>query len=268
MVVASTISDSIRSRAAGGGVALIGYVTAGFPSKDALALQVRSMARHAAVIEIGVPFSDPMADGVTIQRSSKVALDNGVTLEWIFQTLEAMGPQACPIALMSYLNPVISAFGTGPRALAELARRARQAHVSALIVPDLPLEESAEVRAALHEQGVGLVQLVSPVTPRARAVELARASDGFLYAVTVTGVTGAGGGGGGGTNGHATDLQGYLSMLREVSPVPVCAGFGIRTRQQVAALSGLAEGAIVGSALIDAIERGEDPGDVLATLGA
>ncbi|MCU0689315.1 MAG: tryptophan synthase subunit alpha, partial [Phycisphaerales bacterium] len=254
-------------RAAGGGVALIGYVTAGFPSKDALAGQVRSMARHAAVIEIGVPFSDPMADGVTIQRSSKVALDNGVTLEWIFQTLEAMGPQACPIALMSYLNPVISAFGTGPRALAELARRARQAHVAALIVPDLPLDESAEVRAALHAQGVGLVQLVSPVTPRARAAELARASDGFVYAVTVTGVTGAAGATGGAAGG-AADLHGYLSMVREVSPVPVCAGFGIRTRAQVAALAGVADGAIVGSALIDAIERGEDPGDVLATLGA
>lgn len=252
---ATTISDRLREHAARGTPALIPYITAGFPTKDAFATQLRSLQNHAALVEVGVPFSDPMADGATIQHSSLIALQNGVTLDWILTSLAAFkGTLTAPVALMSYLNPLIHL------GLDNLASRCAESGVSLLIIPDLPLEESAGLRAALHAKGVGLVQLVSPVTPPDRAALLARNSDGFLYAVTVTGVTG------GAASGKPADLDGYLAHLRAVSPVPVCAGFGIKSREQVRALAGKADGAIVGSALIVAIERGENPGDFLAAL--
>ena len=249
------ISDRIRSHASRGTPALIPYITAGFPTKDAFATQLRALQKHAVLVEVGVPFSDPMADGATIQHSSRKALENGVTLDWILTSLaELKGSLETPIALMSYLNPLIHL------GMETLASRCAESGVGLLIIPDLPLEESAGLRAALHAKGVGLVQLVSPVTPPDRAAHLARHSDGFLYAVTVTGVTG------GGSAAKPVNLDAYLAHLRSVSPVPVCAGFGIKSREQVRALAGKADGAIVGSALIAAIEKGEDPGAFLAAL--
>ncbi len=255
MTTASTISARLRDQAARGTPTLIPYITAGFPTKDAFATQLRSLQPHAALVEVGVPFSDPMADGATIQHSSLKALQNGVTLDWILTSLAALrGSLTAPVALMSYLNPLIHL------GLDNLAQRCADSGVSLLIIPDLPLEESAGLRAALHAKGVGQVQLVSPVTPPGRAALLAKNSDGFLYAVTVTGVTG------GTAPATPANLDAYLSHLRAVSPVPVCAGFGIKSREHVRALAGKADGAIVGSALIAAIERGENPGEFLAAL--
>jgi tryptophan synthase alpha chain len=277
--MAQHVSDSILRRAAKGRPALIPYITAGFPTLDAFPQQLRALAPHAAAIEVGVPFSDPMADGVTIQGSSRKALLNGVTLRWILDQLSTLTagsqtatphwPQQPPIALMSYLNPVISSFGSGRSGLRTLALGCRAAGVSLLIVPDLPLEESGDLREELHKQHVGLVQLVSPVTPEHRARTIAHASDGFLYAVTVTGVTGASSRSAA-TNANAPQqthaTPDYLARLRALSPVPVCAGFGIRTRASVDALAGHCDGAIVGSALIDAIEQGHDPAALLASM--
>ena len=256
-------ADAICARArATGRPALVPYVTAGFPTLDALPGLLRALAPHAAVIEVGVPFSDPMADGVTIQQSSRRALENGATLDWILRTLHTLRDDGLPpIALMSYLNPLLSSFGTGSSGLHTLAQRARDSGVSLLIVPDLPFEESAPLRAALHAQGVGLVQLVSPVTPPERARTLAQASDGFVYAVTVAGVTGAGAKG-----PDAGALHTSLDALRAASPVPVCAGFGLRSREQGSALAGHADGAIIGSALIDALDKGQDPAALLAQM--
>jgi tryptophan synthase alpha chain len=251
------LAQSIRRASSPDKPALVPYLTAGFPTPDSLRHQLRAVAPFAAAIEIGVPFSDPMADGVTIQRSSRRAISNGVTLAWILDELRAIRVEiSTPRVLMSYLNPLIA------MGLSELARACEASGVDAIIIPDLPLEESQPIRAALNNRGVGLVQLVSPVTPEARRRELSGASDGFLYAVTVTGVTG----GANATPPAATDLPGYLDALRAISGVPVCAGFGIRSRQQVQALAGHADGAIIGSALIDAIERGEDPGAFLQSL--
>lgn len=253
------ISGSIRAAARDGGVALVPYVTAGFPTRESLRTQIAALdAAGAAAIEVGVPFTDPMADGVTIQRSSRAALENGVSIGWILAELAAVhaaGAVKTPRLIMSYLNPLLSVMRTG------LGKACAAAGVSACIIPDLPIEEAGPVRDDLHAHGVGLVQLVSPVTPAERAKRLAEASDGFLYAVTVTGVTGGAAGG-----GAATDTRAYLRMLREVSPVPVCAGFGIRSREHVEALRGQADGAIVGSALIEALERGEDAGVFLRSL--
>ncbi len=270
MTSVSPISAAIRSAAArhgAGGPALIPYITAGFPTKAAFIPQLRALSKHAAVIEVGVPFSDPMADGVTIQRSSRVALEQGVSLDWILAELAAARATlnaSVPLCLMSYLNPLLSV------GLDQLGPRCAAAGVAGLIIPDLPFEESAQLRREVNGYGVGLIQLVSPITPHDRASAIAAASDGFLYAVTMTGVTGA---------GRATEVasatsvpsaaestSAYLARLRSISPVPVCAGFGIRTREHVAALRGHADGAIIGSALIEAIERGEDAGAFLAGL--
>jgi tryptophan synthase alpha chain len=248
------IARSIRlQRDAGGGPALIPYITAGFPSKSSFAEIIRSIAPHAAAIEIGVPFSDPMADGITLQRTSRVALQNGVTLEWILQETAAISRGIdVPLVLMGYLNPFLR-FG-----LPELGPACAAAGVRALIIPDLPFEESGFVREALHKQEVGLVQLVSPVTPPDRAARIAAASDGFLYVVTSTGVTG-GALESGGSFAH-------LKAVRGACPVPVCAGFGIRSAADVALLADAVDGVIVGSALAQAIESGAEPGEWLREL--
>lgn len=255
------LSSSIRQHAARGRPGLIPYLTAGFPTKAALRDQIRALAPLAAAIEIGVPFSDPMADGVTIQNSSRRALAHGVHLAWILDELAALrGQIACPLVLMSYLNPLLSLKHGVP----ELADRAHAAGLSGMIIPDLPLEECGPIREALRAKGLGLVQMISPVTPPTRAEEIARHADGFLYAVTITGVTGARDSSG--SAAPRTDLTAYLDRLRSISPVPVCAGFGLRTKAQVDALAGHADGAIVGSALIDAIDRGQAPDAFLRTM--
>ena len=234
--------------------ALVPFVTAGYPEMDSFAATVEAISKVGDVVEIGVPFSDPMADGMTIQRSSHVALQNGVSLKWIFDQLDAAKSQIdAPLVLMSYINPLL-AFG-----FEELATRAIESGVCAFIVPDLPLEESEELDAALQAKGVGLIQLVTPATPDDRLQRLAEASRGFLYAVTITGITG-------GSSGSPADLARYLDKVSAISSIPVCAGFGIREAADVAAVGQHAAGAIVGSALVEVLERGEDPVAFLNSL--
>jgi len=248
------IGDAIARANKDGRTGLVPFITAGYPQPETFIDTLRAIADVGDVVELGIPFSDPMADGMTIQRSSFVAIENGVTLRWIFEQLEAAEePIDAPLVMMSYLNPLL-AFGYD-----NLARRARDAGVCAFIVPDLPLEESAEIRAALDAQGVGLIQLVTPATPDDRLQMLADASRGFLYAVTITGITG-------GDAGLPTDLAGYLDKVASISDIPVCAGFGIRTQQDVVNVGKHVAGAIVGSALVEVLERGEDPAAFLADL--
>ncbi|HYK25509.1 MAG TPA: tryptophan synthase subunit alpha [Steroidobacteraceae bacterium] len=249
------IASAIRAASRDGQPALVAYLTAGFPSRERFAEHVRALARGADVIEIGVPFTDPMADGVTIQRSSQAALAQGVTLEWILRELEAMGPQRVPVLLMSYLNPLL-AFG-----LDRLATAATRAGVSGFIVPDLPFDESSLVRDAFGRAGLALVQMATPVTRPERLAQVCRASEGFVYAVTMTGTTGRS------MNVPAEALE-YLDRVRAESKLPVCAGFGIRSAEHVARLSGHVDGVIVGSALVEVLERGEDPSAWLARLRA
>jgi tryptophan synthase alpha chain len=245
MTPAQGIAESIRAAAAGGEPALVAYLTAGFPARARFREHVRALAEAADVVEIGVPFTDPMADGVTIQRASLAALSQGVTLEWILTELAALGTQPAPLLLMSYLNPLL-AFGP------QLPVRARGAGVSGFIVPDLPLDESSELRNALSAEGLALVQMVTPVTQPQRLAQLCAGSEGFVYAVTMTGTTGK----------NVTvpeDVVHYLDRVRALARVPVCAGFGIRSRAQVERLRGHVDGVVVGSALVEVLERGEDP---------
>jgi tryptophan synthase alpha chain len=234
--------------------ALVPFITAGYPEPGEFINTLKAVAEVGDVVELGIPFSDPMADGMTIQRSSYVALQGGVSLEWIFSELEMAGVLGTPLVMMSYLNPLL-AFGYD-----RLAERARATGVCAFIVPDLPYEECEELRVALEKQGLGLIQLVTPATPRERLKMLCGASRGFVYAVTITGITG-------GDAGLPDDLADYLDDVTAVSDIPVCAGFGIRDRDDVTNVARHAAGAIVGSALVEVLEEGSDPKTFLRTLG-
>jgi tryptophan synthase alpha chain len=248
------IGQAITAANDDGRTGLVPFITAGYPDPGTFGATLQAIAEVGDVVELGVPFSDPMADGMTIQRSSFAAIENGVTLTWIFEQLDQLqGSVNAPLIMMSYLNPLL-AFG-----YAKLASRARETGVCAFIVPDLPYEESAEIFAALDAEGVGLIQLVTPATPAERLKLLADASRGFLYAVTITGITG-------GDSGLPPDLAGYLDEVSAASPLPVCAGFGIRTGQDVFNVGKHAAGAIVGSALVEVLERGDDPAAFLRQI--
>jgi tryptophan synthase alpha chain len=248
------ISAAINAANEDGRTGLVPFITAGYPEPADFITTLKAVAEIGDVVELGIPFSDPMADGMTIQRSSFEALQKGVSLKWIFDQLDSVqGEIDAPLVMMSYLNPLL-AFGYD-----SLAERALAAGVCGFIVPDLPFEESDEIRAALEAKGPGLIQLVTPATPDARLQTLCDASRGFVYAVTITGITG-------GDVGLPTDLADYLDKVSGMSQLPVCAGFGIRSGQDVANVGAHAAGAIVGSALVEVLERGEDPRVFLGSL--
>jgi tryptophan synthase alpha chain len=238
------ISDALRSAKQ---PALVAFLTAGYPTREGFTDSLRCIARAADAVEIGVPFSDPMADGVTIQRSSEIAIRNGVTLQWILDELSAAkGTFDAPLLLMSYLNP-LHAYGYD-----RLADAAVAADVCGFMVPDLPWEECAPLRNALSKHDIALVQFVTPATPEERLGLLCEHSEGFVYAVTRTGITG-------GQSDMPDDLAGYLASVKRHSTLPVCAGFGVRTPEQVELIGAHADGVIVGSALVEILESKNDP---------
>lgn len=247
MLPREQIANSIRNATVAGRPAIVAYLTGGFPGTDGFQQLLCKVAAAADVVEIGVPFSDPMADGLTVQRSSRAALANGVSLKWILNTLKnATQKPTAPILLMSYLNPLM-AYGFD-----RLPQAAREAGVSGFIVPDLPFEESSDFRAALDAQGLALVQMVTPVTPDDRLAMLCKQAEGFVYAVTMTGTTGK-------NAAVPQDVLAYMDKVRSLSHVPVCAGFGIRSHEQVKLMTGHVDGVVVGSALVEVLERNEDP---------
>ena len=251
MTPSEKISAAIRQ--APGGTAIVAFLTAGFPSREKFREHLAEVGNEADVVEIGVPFTDPMADGMTIQRSSREALRQGFTLRWLLDELAAMTRPKAPLLLMSYLNPLL-AFG-----LAELAEKSARAGVCGFIVPDLPFDESEDFRAALAPHGLALIQMVTPVTEPARLAKLCAATQGFVYAVTMTGTTGR-------TAAVPSEVTAYLDTVRRASKLPVCAGFGIRSRAQVEQLRAHVAGVIVGSALVEVMENGQDAGEFLNSL--
>jgi tryptophan synthase alpha chain len=254
MTPAENISAAIRASNADGRPALVAYLTAGFPSRREFKASLAAVASACDVVEIGVPFSDPMADGATVQRASFAALADGTTLPWILSELKSIAPRhKAPILLMSYLNPLLS-YG-----LDALPREAAAAGVAGFIVPDLPFEESADLDRALASEGLALVQMVTPVTPAARLSMLCGNAKGFIYAVTMTGTTGK-------SAEVPSDVLDYMDRVRNCANVPVCAGFGIRSREQVALFAPHVDGVVVGSALVEALERGDDVAAFLRAL--
>jgi tryptophan synthase alpha chain len=248
------ISSAIRAAVAEGRPALVGFLTAGFPTCAQFKENLAAVAGNCDVVELGVPFTDPMADGTTIQRASCVALKNGVSLAWILAQLRSLPERpAAPLLLMSYLNPLL-AYGYD-----RLPAAAAAAGVAGFIVPDLPFEENAELKTALEREGLALVQMVTPVTPADRLAMLCAAAQGFVYAVTMTGTTGK-------SVAVPDEVLEYMDRVKRASPVPVCAGFGIRTRDQVLRLGAHVDGVVVGSALVESLERGDDAGAFLRSL--
>ena len=251
MTPSEKISAAIRDAASG--TAIVAFVTAGYPKREEFRAQLTRIGNAADVVEIGVPFTDPMADGMTIQRSSREALRQGVSLRWLFDELATMERPKAPLVLMSYLNPLL-AFG-----FEKLASAAVKSGVSGFIIPDLPYDEGEDLRAALAPHGLALIQMVTPVTRPERLAKLCAASQGFVYAVTMTGTTGR-------SASVPGEVTRYLDGVTALSKLPVCAGFGIRGREPVEQLKGHVAGVIVGSALVEVLESGQDAAAFLQAL--
>lgn len=225
------------------------YLTMGYPQPEsALALVPVLVEAGADLIELGVPFSDPLADGATIQAASQQALANGMTLSLSLEqaaTLRTRG-MTVPFVLMGYFNPV---FQMG---LERFARRAAGAGVDGVIVPDLPPEESDALHSALRTRGIALVFLLAPTGDIDRIQFVAERTDEFLYLVSLTGVTGP-------RDQLPPDLESFVACVRAATNLPLAVGFGISTPDHAARVARIADGVIVGSALLRAIRAGQDP---------
>jgi len=228
--------------------ALIPFVTAGDPDLDTTEAIALALAEAGAdAIEIGVPFSDPMAEGPTIQRASERALASGTSLHRVIELVAALRTRIdLPIVLMGYTNNFL-AMGARPFAAA-----AARAGVDGLIVVDLPPEEGAAFYDEVQKAGVDPILLAAPTTEPARLEMLAKQTRGFLYFVALTGVTGA-------RQDVSATLEREVCRVRSISDVPVCVGFGVSTPEQARRVVGFADGVVVGSAFIDRIERADSP---------
>ncbi|MEW5720377.1 MAG: tryptophan synthase subunit alpha [Chloroflexota bacterium] len=220
--------------------ALMPYLPLGYPTLDVSAQLIHAVADSGAdLIELGVPFSDPLADGSVIQRATHVALQNGVTLAKclaMVQTARSAGV-TIPLTLMGYYNPILR-FGIGA-----FARTAKEVGADGLIVPDLPPEEAGTLDAACRAHDLDLIFLAAPTSPVSRIQKIAQATRGFLYLVSVVGVTGA-------REQIAADLAEFVARVRAATSKPVCVGFGIANAESAKRVAQIADGVIVGSALV------------------
>ncbi len=226
------------------------YFPLGFPTPEVSVDVIEGLARGGAdLIEVGLPFSDPLADGPVIQRATQVALQNGMTLAKGLRAVAELRQRGVtiPLVLMGYYNPML-AYG-----LRRLAAEAAQAGADGFIVPDLPPEEASEMEAALGEHGLPLVRMLAPTTPPERAARVLAGATGFVYLVSLTGVTGA-------RSEVAAGLEAFVARTRAIAAgVPLCVGFGISTPEQAGAVGRVADGIIVGSACVKALENAADP---------
>ncbi|MGD9696966.1 MAG: tryptophan synthase subunit alpha [Thermoleophilia bacterium] len=220
------------------------YVMGGFPDIETSARHLAALAPHADLIELGIPFSDPLADGPTIQAAGQDALEGGTTPDDVIALAAGLrdGP---PIVLMTYVNIILAA---GPRAFMEAAARAG---VAGVIIPDLPIDEGDDLREQARRAGISVVPLAAPTTDDARLAAIGRRADGFVYCVSVAGVTG-------GDVEVGGELQGFLARARRRIEAPLAVGFGIRTPEQVARIGALSDGVIVASQLIRLIREAPD----------
>jgi tryptophan synthase alpha chain len=228
---------------------LIPYVTAGYPHLESTPdLLMAAQDVGCIAVEVGIPFSDPLADGPTIQRTGHVALGNGMTLVHALEQIRAArrGGLTIPVAVMTYVNPVLS-FG-----VEEFASEAARAGADGVIVPDLPLDEAAGMRSSMHAAGVAVIPLVAPTTTPERLARICSTAAGFVYCVSVTGVTGA-------RTSIAAEAIALLESVGALTSLPRALGFGLSTNAHLSALRGHAEAAVVGSALLDCI--GSSPDD-------
>ena len=224
--------------------ALVVYITAGHPDRARSLALLRGLADAGAdVIELGVPFSDPLADGPVIQASSQRALEQGMTFDGVLE-LASEAAVRVPLVLFSYLNPIVAA---GPAALA----RAAAAGIHGLLVTDLPVGGDPELEREIGESPLAFIRLVAPTTPAPRMAEIAKHGSGFVYLISRLGVTGM-------QNEIASGLAETIERLRSVTALPVCVGFGISGPEQAASVARMADGVIVGSAVVRAAETSVD----------
>ncbi|WP_140908898.1 tryptophan synthase subunit alpha [Cognatiluteimonas lumbrici] len=244
--------------AAAGRKALVPFVTAGDPSLQATVPVLHALvAAGADALEIGVPFSDPMADGPVIQRSSERALARGAGLDWVLEQVRAFraADDATPVVLMGYLNPV------EVRGIDAYARQVAGAGVDGVLLVDLPPEEAGPTRACFDALGLALVPLVAPTTSAERLPAICAGARGYVYYVSVAGVTGT-------RAADAAATAAHLAAVRAACPLPVLAGFGIRDAATAAGMAAQADGVVVGSALVQAMAGAADPADAAARAGA
>jgi tryptophan synthase alpha chain len=236
--------------------ALVPYFTAGDPSiAMTRKLVVEAARRGADVIELGIPFSDPLADGPVIQRATQRALAAGVTLPRVLELVREMrGEVAVPLVFLTYYNPIL-AFG-----LKAFCRTAVEAGIDGVIVADLPPEEVGPLHTEAAPAGLDLVHLVAPTSTSERMRRIARASQGFIYMVSLTGVTGE-------RAALAPELSQQLRTLRAITTKPICVGFGISTAAQAAEVGRVADGVIVGSAIVRLVEQHGGTHELLARVG-
>lgn len=222
------------------------YIMAGDGGLEALKERLLFLQDSGAdAIEIGIPFSDPVADGPTIQKAGIRALTRGVTVKKVLKDLTSYKMEIkIPLILMTYANPVV-AYG-----VEAFAVDAANAGISGCIIPDLPLEEEELVLAPFKQNDISLIRLVTLTTPKERIRKIAESAAGFIYAVTVTGITGS-------RNKFSEDLAEFLSFVKSESPVPVLAGFGVSTEEQVEEVCRHCDGVIVGSKIIDLFEQND-----------
>jgi tryptophan synthase alpha chain len=244
--LAITSSESRLTRAwstlrSSGRPALIPYFTAGYPTRDSSAAALQGAAETADIIEVGVPFSDPLADGPTIQRSTFEALRQGMTLAGTLELIAEVGLRR-PVVVFSYLNPILR-YGV-ERFLADAA----SIGVAGLILTDLPAGADPQVETAVQGSGLDLVRLVAPTTRPERLAATLQGAQGFVYLVARLGVTGA-------SSSLAPDLAGSIQAVRRATTLPVAVGFGISTPEQARSVGHMADGVVVGSALVDILGR-------------
>jgi tryptophan synthase alpha chain len=246
----SAIDARFATLRAAGRRALVAYLTAGHPDPASSVALMRGLeAAGVDILEIGVPFSDPLADGPVIQQSSQVAIGHGVTLARALELVHE-AQIGIPVVLFSYLNPVLAG---GPDVLA----RAREAGVSGILVTDMPVGSDPTREAWFGASGLDFVRLVAPTTPAARMAEIGRHGGGFVYLISRLGVTGE-------RDALAADLPETVARLRGATSLPICIGFGISTPEQARAAAALGDGVVVGSALVRAADTSIEQAIALA----
>jgi len=228
------------------------YFPLGYPDLDTSIDIIEALAKNGAdLIEVGLSFSDPLADGPVIQHATQIALEKGITVKKSLEAVKELRNRGVdiPLILMGYYNPML-AYG-----LEKFVRDAAEAGADGFIVPDLPMEESDEFVGAMHASPLPLIQMLAPTTPNERMEMIARNAKGFIYLVSVTGVTGE-------RASISEGLGELISRVREHTSAPVCVGFGIGTPEQARQVGALADGVIVGSACVKMIGGSENPVDV------
>jgi tryptophan synthase alpha chain len=240
----SRLESALRST--NGDLKLVAYFMAGHPHKKrSIDVGKRLAAAGVAAIEIGIPHSDPLADGPVIQKAGQVALEQGMTVAGALEVARAVAAEGVPVVLMTYVNPVLAYDAR------KFAADAAQAGVAGVIVPDMPIEEAEPVTGWLRSAALDTVFMVAPTTPRDRIAAICNDSSGFVYCVTVTGITGA-------RKELPAGLPELFAEVKKSTDLPVAAGFGISRQEHLRMLKGKLDAAAVGSAIVDEIDRGGD----------